>query len=63
MVSDIQTKFFDMPGHKEMEVFGKKKVYRKRHRNDKDDSISLGSKTVLTNIIKDLKFKININNK
>ena len=41
MVSDIQTKFFDMPGHKEMEVFGKKKVYRKRHRNDKDDSMYL----------------------
>lgn len=26
MVSDIQIKFFDMPGHKEMELLGKKKV-------------------------------------
>lgn len=26
MVSDIQTKFFDMPGYKEMKLLGKKKV-------------------------------------
>lgn len=64
MVSDIQIKFFDMPGHKEMELLGKKKlVYWKRHRNDKDDSISLGSKTVFTNIFKDLKGTINIKKK